>query len=89
MGIVGVMVVFFVGIVMIMFIYKLNKVFMMYCVEIWQNCINGFFEDKEVVFVVKYDIDKDVQIVYVNIVIVFSNIIGKMLGNSVQWDFLL
>ena len=75
MGIVGVMMAFFVGIVMIMPTHKLNKVPMMHRVETWQNRIKGFFEDKEAVPAAKYDIAS-------------SNIIGKMPGNSVQRDFL-
>ena len=88
MGIAGVMVAFFVGIVMIMPTHKLNKVPMMHRVETWQNRIKGFFEDKEAVPAAKYDIDKDAQIAHANIAIASSNIIGKMPGNSVQRDFL-
>ena len=85
MGIVGVVVVLFVGIVMIM---PTKSRFTTQEVETWQNRIKGFFEDKEAVPAAKYDIDKDAQIAHANIAIASSNIIGKMPGNSVQRDFL-
>lgn len=87
-GIVGIILMFFTGIVMIMPTQKLNKVPMMHRVETWQNRIKGFFEDKEAVPAAKYDIDKDAQIAHANIAIASSNVIGKMPGNSVQRDFL-
>ena len=74
MGIVGVMMAFFVGIVMIMPTHKLNKVPMMHRVETWQNRIKGFFEDKEAVPAAKYDIDKDAQIAHANIAIIIEEL---------------
>ena len=47
MGIVGVMMAFFVGIVMIMPTHKLNKVPMMHRVETWQNRINASLRTKK------------------------------------------
>lgn len=47
MGIAGVMVAFFVGIVMIMPTHKLNKVPMMHRVETWQNRIKASLRTKK------------------------------------------
>lgn len=88
LGMVGVVVALFVGLVMVMPTQKLSKVPMMHRVETWQNRIKGFFEDKEAVPAAKYDIDKDAQVAHANIAIASSNVIGKMPGNSVQRDFL-
>lgn len=88
LGVVGVVVALFVGLVMVMPTQKLSKVPMMHRVETWQNRIKGFFEDKEAVPAAKYDIDKDAQVAHANIAIASSNVIGKMPGNSVQRDFL-
>lgn len=87
-GIVGIALVLFVGIIMVTPASKYRDLPMMHRVETWQSRIKGFFEDKGAVPAAKFDIDKDAQIAHANIAIATSHVVGKMPGNSVQRDFL-
>lgn len=87
-GIVGIALALFVGIIMVTPASKYRDLPMMHRVETWQSRIKGFFEDKGAIPAAKFDIDKDAQIAHANIAIATSHVVGKMPGNSVQRDFL-
>ena len=87
-GIVGIALTLFVGIIMVTPASKYRDLPMMHRVETWQSRIKGFFEDKGAIPAAKFDIDKDAQIAHANIAIATSHVVGKMPGNSVQRDFL-